>query len=301
MGDGCAKTGLPPAVDASIGRIDGPFGPLAYYHDPSGSGTPVVLVHSINAAASAFEMRPLFISLRGRRPVYMPDLPGFGLSDRSARRYEPRVFTDAVQAVIGRALEETGASSVQLVGLSLSSEFAARAVSEQPRRVDRLVLITPTGFSRGADALREPGRTRELPGFAFIFEGRPWSRPLFDLLTREVSVRYVLRRIYGAREVDEDMVAYDVMTAAQPGAHHAPLAFLSGRLFSRDIRTVYESLELPVWVPHGTRGDFKDFSETGWAEARGHWRFEPFASGALPHYQLPEHFMRSLERFLEIA
>ena len=64
------------------------------------------------------------------------------------------------------------------------------------------------------------------------------------------------------------MVEYDWRTARQPGAQHAPFAFLSGRLFSRDIRNVYEDLHLPVYVLHGTKGDFKDFSEAGWAIAR---------------------------------
>lgn len=288
-------------MEAPLEHLDGAAGRLALYHRPAETGPPVVLVHSINAAASAYEMRPIFEHLGGRRPLYMVDLPGFGLSERSPRKYDVRLFTDAVHAVVERAASDAGGAPVQVVALSLSSEFVARAATERPERFDRLVLITPTGFSKGSNQLREPGETRELPGFAFVFEGRPWSRPLFDLLTKEGSVRYFLRRTYGDREVDEDMVQYDVQTARAEGAHHAPLAFLSGRLFSKDIRTIYESLDLPIWVPHGTRGDFKDFSESEWAEARGNWQLEPFASGALVHYQVPEAFFPALDAFLEVT
>jgi hypothetical protein len=96
-------------------------------------------------------------------------------------------------------------------------------------------------------------------------------------------------------------VDYDYLTSHQPGAVHAPLAFLSGQLFSRDLRTIYESLELPIWVPHATRGDFKDFSDSGWAADRGNWTFTPFATGALPHFERPLEFMTALDAFMADA
>ncbi len=278
--------------DPRAGRIAG--------YELDGPGPSVLLLHSINAAASTIEMRPVFDMLRGKRALTAVDLPGFGRSDRSDRRYEVRLYTDAVHAAADRASAQSGGEPVDAVALSLSCEFLARAVTERPERFRRIVLINPTGFSRGSDKLRVSGATREMRPFSFLFEGRPWSRPLFDLLTKEAVVRYFLRRTYGSRDVDEDLVKYDVLSARVLGAEHAPLAFLSGRLFSRDIRTVYEDLSLPVWVPHGTRGDFKDFSESSWAEARGHWRFEAFASGAMPHFEHPEPFSGSLNAFLEI-
>src|SRR5258707_11557150 len=57
-------------------------GMMSYYADRSGGGRPLVLIHSINAAASAYEMQPLFLHYRSKRSVYALDLPGFGFSDR---------------------------------------------------------------------------------------------------------------------------------------------------------------------------------------------------------------------------
>ena len=56
-------------------------GRISYYHDDYCPGRPLVLVHSVNAAASAYEMGPLFAYYRGKRPVYALDLPGFGFSE----------------------------------------------------------------------------------------------------------------------------------------------------------------------------------------------------------------------------
>jgi pimeloyl-ACP methyl ester carboxylesterase len=94
------------------------------------------------------------------------------------------------------------------------------------------------------------------------------------------------------------MIDYAYATAHQPGAANAPFAFLAGRLFSRDIRNVYEALPQPVWLAHGTKGDFGDFSEAGWAMARPNWRVEAFPTGALPHFEQPDRFAAKLEAFL---
>src|SRR4051794_36329079 len=79
---------LSKALDARRVEDDfGNLGMLSHYEDDSGEGAPVVLLHSVNAAASAYEMRPLFEALRGRRPVYALELPGFGFSARVDRPY----------------------------------------------------------------------------------------------------------------------------------------------------------------------------------------------------------------------
>jgi len=288
---------LPPAVDGARQETTRRAGRLSYYL--AGEGAPLLLVHSVNAAASAVEMRPLFERMKPHRRVVALDLPGFGFSDRSDRSYDVRLFTDAIHDGADVAAESAAEARVDLVALSLSAEFAARAVRERPERFARLVLINPTGFDRRSDRLRSPGETREIPGFLKVFLGTGLGAPVFRLLTRKGTIRYFLQRTYGSKNVDEDMVEYDYLTSHQPGAERAPYAFLSGRLFSKDIRLVYESLTLPVFVPHGTKGDFKDFSGADWARARNNWTFEAFDTGALVHCEAPEAFFTSLDDFFE--
>jgi hypothetical protein len=54
-------------------------------------------------------------------------------------------------------------------------------------------------------------------------------------------------------------------------------------------------------MPHGTRGDFADFREAVWAEARRNWLVEPFDTGALPQFEQPQKFVAAYERFLANA
>lgn len=288
---------LPPALFGDRLEFTGRAGRLSYY--TAGVGQPILLLHSINAAGSAFEVRPIYERLRSRYRVYALDLPGFGFSDRSDREYTIRLYVDAVHDILDVIARDNGDAPIDALALSLSSEFLARAVSERPGKVRSLSLVNPTGFMRGADKLRDaPESTREVPGLYGMFTFPLWSQAFYDLLVSKRSIRYFLQRTYGSKDIDEDMVEYDYLSTHQPGAKNAPYAFVSGRLFSKDIRSVYEKLSLPVWVPHGTRGDFKDFSESGWAKARPNWTFSVFETGALPHFEKPEAFMTSMERYL---
>ena len=62
---------LRPATDAERRTFNSPAaGTLSYYVDRRASGRPLVLIHSVNAGASSYEMMPIFEHYRNRRPVY---------------------------------------------------------------------------------------------------------------------------------------------------------------------------------------------------------------------------------------
>ncbi len=295
---------LRPALDGDCRQLDGRAGALACYVGGPAQGAPLLLVHSLNAAASAFEMKPIYdwATAQGRR-VYAPDLPGFGRSARGARNYTIRLFTDAVHDVLAHIADEQGTRPVDGVALSLGSEFAARAVVEAPSCWRTLTMITPTGFMRGSDRLVGPAEaSREVPGLHAAFNNALWGQGVFDLLVSRRSIRYFMRRTFGTTGPDSEpadaLIDYAYDTAHQPGARHAPFAFVSARLFSRDVRRLYEQLALPVWVPHATRGDFRDFSTAGWARQRANWRFTPLPTGAMPHWEQPARFLPLLADFL---
>jgi pimeloyl-ACP methyl ester carboxylesterase len=228
---------LPGAVPAGRAELyTEEAGRVSYYVDRSVEGRPLVLVHSINAAASAYEMRPLFRHYQARRPVYAIDLPGYGFSERSARAYDPELFTDALLGLLQTEVDDPA----DVVALSLSCEYAARATLRAPDCVRSLTFISPTGFGR-EHAGGSPGVHAAL---AFPL----WARPLFDLLTTRPSIEFYLKKSFEGA-VPPGIADYAYATAHQPGAHHAPLYFLSGLLFTpRVMAEVYDQLEVPTLV-----------------------------------------------------
>lgn len=280
---------LPPALGADREHFGGGYaGMLHYYADRSGEGTPLLLVHAVNAAASAYEMRPLFEHYRGQRPVYALELPGFGFSQRGDRPYTPRVFTNAIIGFLETQVEEP----VDIVALSLSSEFAARAALERAQNVRSLALISPTGLGKDAHE-RQPDE-----GLHRFLSFPLWSQACFDLLTtRAIIRRYLSKSFYG--EPDERMVDYSYKTSHQPGARYAPFAFVSGKLSSPDIReSVYEQLEQPVLVLYD-QDPYTGFEALpGLLERHPNWQAKRIPpTRGLPHWEQPEQTFQALNEF----
>ncbi len=286
------RPGLTPALGGE--RIS--FSGVNCYID--GSGPPLVLVHSVNAAPSAAEMRPLYEHYSATRTVFAIDLPGFGLSDRADRRYDPRLMTDALHALAEQVRVRCGAAPIDALASSLGCEFLARAAAEQPTRWGRLAFVSPTGLNGLKPRRGAPGSTRAMPWLHTLLSGRPWSRALYHTLTRPAVIRYFLQRTWGSKAIDETLWAYDVLTTRASGARFAPLHFLSGGLFSQDIHRIYEAVSQPVWMSHGVRGDFKDFRGKRLVKDRGNWRTTVYQTGALPYFEVPSAFFAGLDEFL---
>lgn len=295
--------GLPHAVSGERREIDSPAGRLSYYVAgmQASDRPPLLLIHSVNAAGSAYEVRPLHEHYLRERRVYSMELPGFGFSDRSERTYSPRLMTDAVLAIAEEIARQHNRAPIDALALSLSSEFLARAASEAPQRFRSLALVSPTGFDRRAPWAGPPGSTRGKRWLYRMFTAKPWARGFYQLLTSRRSVRFFLEKTWGGKNIDQGMLEYDLLTARQPGARHAPYWFVSGFLFSADITTVYDSLVMPVWMSHGVRGDFTDYRHKRAFAGRPNWSFDVFDSGALPHFELAQSFVAKYDAFLTRA
>ena len=280
-------------------RLTGRAGPVALHL--AGDGPPLLLVHSVNAAASVAEVQPLVDAFAGRRSVFAPDLPGFGASDRSDRRYDPRLMTDALHDCIAAIRGRFGETPVDALALSTGCEFLARAAVEDTRAFRSLALTSPTGFMGRTPRRGRPGSTRTVPGLHALLRGPGWGGALFRGLTRPNVVRYFLRRTFGRDDIDPALWAAAVEAARAPGAEHAPLYFLAGTLFSADIHSVYDALALPVWMSHGVRGDFTDYRGKDFVEKKPNWRFRVFETGAIPWFERREEFVAAYAQFLAAA
>lgn len=285
--------------DPGIGRV------VCYGAVPTGAAQPpLLLVHSVNAAATAYEMKPLFEHYRKTRPVYALDLPGFGLSDRNERPYTPRLMTDAVLRLVNEIGLRHDGDAIDAMALSLGCEFVARAATEEVNAFRSVTLISPTGFDeRSARAARKPdaGRTRAIPWLHSLLTVPLWKRGIFSALTSRASIRYFLEKTWGAKQIDEGLLEYDYIATHQPGAENAPYYFVSGYLFSNDAPSLYRKLSMPVWMAHGVRGDFVDYSQKKTVQRLPNWRIDVFQTGAMPHFEKPGEFIASCDAFLERA
>lgn len=293
---------LPDAVPARRIALDSAAGKIAVYHAAPETSEPhtlppLLLVHSVNAAASVAEVAPLFEYARQHRAVAALDLPGYGHSDRSDRAYTPRLMTDAVIAAADWLAQQHGVQQIDVLGVSLSSEFVTRAHTERPELFRRLALVSPTGFSRAKRRYGPPGSTLVVPWLLRFLKKPGWGTRIYRNLTRPGVIRYFLKRTFGAPHIDETLWAYAVATTRQPGALHAPLHFVSAALFSADVNSVYEAVRCPVWVSMATRGDFTDYQGRSTLAQNPHWQFHAIEGGALPYFEDLGVFSQRLDAF----
>jgi len=293
------SSSLPLSLSALRRDIDSPAGRISLYSaEPEGDANglpPLLLIHSINATASAAELEPLFSHYRQQRPVYAIELPGFGFSDRSARPYTPRLMTDALHSALAFIQSEHGGEVADVLAVSLSSEFAARAKFEAPHSLRRLALVSPTGFSGKKLRYGPANGTLGLPWLHRLLSLGIWRQGIFNTLTRPSVIRYFLKGAWGSENIDETFWRYSILTSKQPGAANAPFYFVSAFLFSTDINRLYEELNGPVWVSMATRGDFTDYRGRHTVEDKTNWQFVAVEGGALPFFEDLTSFTKKLD------
>lgn len=282
---------LPNALDAPRADFETSGGErVAYYAAGPAEGRPLVLIHSINAAPSSYEVKPLFDHYRARRPVYSLDLPGFGHSDRSARRYSPELFAGAIGDFLSRVVKQPA----DVLALSLSAEFAVRAALTAPGQVASLVLISPTGFNRRPIPSATVGRAVHA-----VLSTPLLSQALYGLVASRPSIRWFLNKSF-AKSAPADLIDYAYATSHQPGARFAPLYFLSTLLFTpQATEQLYGKLkDLPV-LAIADRDPYVDFPTLpGFVAAHPNWRHETLAPHlGLPQWERPDATFAALDRF----
>jgi pimeloyl-ACP methyl ester carboxylesterase len=289
---------LPNAINAERRTFISPTaGMLSYYADRTVQGRPLVLIHSINAAASAYEMRPIFQQYRTQRPVYALDLPGFGFSDRSDRAYSPQLYTEAIIDFLETQVHD----SADVIALSLGSEFAARAANLRPDLFRSLTLISPSGLStkQSENATQQASRSSSRSDMLYrLFAFSLWSQAFYDLLVTPPSLKFFLKQSFVGRP-DPSLIDYDYATSHQPGAKYAPLYFISGKLFSPDIRpNVYEQLSLPALVLYDQDNFVKFDTLSDLVQRHLNWkavRITP--TKGLPHFERMSETAQALDSF----
>lgn len=109
--------------------------------------TPIVLVHGFSSTRA---LKPLIKALGTRRPVFAPDLPGFGMSEHPIHPLDVPGLADSLR----RWMIDNDLAPAIVIGVSFGCQVAVDLAARSPAVVDRLVLIGPA-FDPAA---RTPGR-----------------------------------------------------------------------------------------------------------------------------------------------
>ena len=262
-----------------------------------GDGPPVLLIHNLGAGASSFEFRSLAPLLAGDHRVIALDLLGCGLSELPDLDYTPELFVE----LIVDALAEFCEGPAILVGSGSGGAFAVRAAARAPDRVERLVLIAPTGLSGVLD--EEPSRAQR--GLGLFLRSPIAGESAFNAIASKRGLRgYLKRKVYGAPgSASEDVVDHYYSVAHQLGARFVPAALAGGALncnIARDLPFV----EAPVLVLWGERASDANPVRHAYEFvrlARDGTLVTFLEAGVVPHEEVPSAVAAAIENFARSA
>lgn len=129
-------------------------------------GPPLILLHGFGSSLDTWE--PWAKGLSRQYRVIRLDLPGFGLTGPDVKGDYSDQRTLAVLAAL---MDQLALPRATFIGNSLGGRFAWEFAAQYPRRVDKLVLISPDGF---ASPGFEYGKAPEVP---LLLELMPWVGP----------------------------------------------------------------------------------------------------------------------------
>lgn len=302
---GAAAVGIPALVNLVIARsakrLGKPkwgnpsryawrYGEIAF--QKLGEGEPVLLLHSLGPGHDGDEWRGVAELLAESHTVYVPDLLGWGRSERPAIAFDDslyvRLAADFITDVIG--------SAATIVAAGMTAAYAVQVAIDEPRLVDALALVHPSGLDVDTDE----------PDLKDALLRKALQMPVFgtgalNLYTSRQSIRQHLENdvFLNPNEVSEADIDRHYTSSHQPGAHRALASYLAGFLNHR-IHDL-ERLEQPLWLAWGRgAGDAEVRRQLeSWLEILPAAEIEVFDGvGTMPHFEAPASFGDRLRRFL---
>ena len=180
---------------------------MHYYAEGPSSGPVVVLIHGLGGRAEDWSNLASYLARAGYR-VYLPDLPGYGRSQK------PRDFSysvhDQAAAVVG-FFDALGLQQVDLGGWSMGGWIVQLIAAGHPERIRHLILFDSAGIYEKPSwdtGLFTPQTPHQLDELDALLQPHPPSVPGFvarDILRISAKNAWVIHRALAAMLTAQDV------------------------------------------------------------------------------------------------
>ena len=156
---------------------------MHYLAEGPAGGQPVVLVHGLGSRAEDWADLAPYLARAGYR-VYVPDLPGYGRSQK------PPDFSYSIHdeaAIVASFLDALGLKQVDLGGWSMGGGIAQHVAFDHPNRIRKLMLFDAAGLNEPVvfdTRLFTPENAEQLSQFEALLSPHPVEAPRF--ITRDI-------------------------------------------------------------------------------------------------------------------
>lgn len=222
-----------------------------FYH-VSGEGTPLLLIHDLNAFSSSYEWKQIAKALAGDYKVYTIDLIGCGKSDRPCITYTNffyvQMISDFVKDVIGEKTD--------IAANGLSSSFVLMANSLNDKLFGKIMMVNPKKLSVLKNTPNERSKI-----LLRLFDLPIVGKSAYYIAANKTNIEYYLTEkvFYNPFEVTPGIVkAYYDNAHTSKGNGKALLASLEGNYLNVDITQSLKNTANDMLIVNGMHNEYKD-------------------------------------------
>jgi pimeloyl-ACP methyl ester carboxylesterase len=188
----------------------------------------LILIHGLGASAERWE--EIIPNLSRYFTVYVPDLIGFGQSDKPNVDYTTDFFAGFIKSFLG----ELGIEKSTVMGSSLGGQIAIEYAAQNQQVVDRLVLVSPSG------AMKQSTPALDAYVMAALYPDPVSAKNAFTMMTGN------------DKHVSENIVESFVQRMRMPNAKFAFMSTLLGLKNAPELSTKLELLYVPTLIVWGS-------------------------------------------------
>ena len=265
------------------------FGKINYLK--YGNGAPLVLLHGVGIGSAGHEWDNVLNALARHYTVYVPDMIGFGNSDKPEISYSAYLYASMINDFICNVV----GTPVYLAASSKACDFAISSYRFQPDNFLKMMLISPTGIN---------GNDEKHPYIQKLLDLPLYGTLAFNIMRSMPYITYCLKK-----EMYFDSSKIDLVSAAKyhkaahfggPSGKYPISANLAG-LLNVDTSKIITDLKIPVHIIWGADNEQNSINAVYDLNQKGfNFGFTSFERARLlPHSEHPSKFVKLCLEFFE--
>lgn len=199
------------------------------YLESGNSKNILVLVHGLGASAERWNT--VIPNFAKHYHVIVPDLIGFGYSDKPVVDYTPDFFS----VFLGKFFDVLGIKRPNMIGSSLGGQIAAEYASVNPNNLEKLILVSPSGMMKQSTPALDAYIT------AALYPNEQSAKNAFEMMESS------------GNEVDDVIVEGFIKRMQLPNAKLAFMSTVLGLKNSEIITSKLHTIHSPTLIIWGSK------------------------------------------------
>ncbi len=259
------------------------------YYRVYGQGTPLLLIHDLNAFSSGYEWTQMMNRLASNHTVYVPDLIGCGKSDKPDIIYTNYFYIQMIQGFVKDVIGE----KTDVIASGLSSSFVIMANTADKNLFGDMILLNPKSIKY----LRTtPDQKAKF--LVKLFQLPVIGKSLYYFAANKSNIDYYLTEtcFYSPFKVTPAITkAYYTASHASLGKGKMLFASLLGNYLNIDISKALEKAENRIFLITGEQLENRQTIESSYMKLNKNIiSFSVPKSKCLPQLEEPEQTLRLL-------